>query len=666
MCPSTQTNTITVDQVTITSIDTTGVSCNGLADGTITINATGATQFSIDGGATFQTTNVFNVAAGTYTIVVQNANGCTASGTAVVTQPTPLAISVGIITPETCAGMCDGQIAALPSGGTVPYTVTWSGASTITGLTVTSACSGTYTATVTDGNGCIATGTVTMTSPATVTIISVTSNDPTCNAGTNGVITVVGSATVSQYSIDGGATFQATGSFTGLPAGTYPITVTDPAGCAATSTVTITEPTPVAVVASADVTICNGQSTTLTGTPSGGTPGYTIGWNDPTAATTASVVVTPTTTTTYTITVSDANGCGPVTDNVTVTVNPPLAVTASPDASICPGASTSISASASGGNGGPYTYTWSPSAGLSSSTGANVTTSPTTTTTYTVTVTDGCTSTSASDFVVVTVYTLPTVTYSVDNTQGCSPVVVNFTNTMASGTVSSSVWDFGNGTTGTGTTATGIFTASGCSDITLTVTTTDGCVVSTTTPNQICVYPNPVAEFSFAPQPTTVLNPEISFTNLSINGDSYNWNFAGLDSSTLANPSYVFPSETEGVYNVCLTVTTLQGCFDSICHNVEIMEEFLVYVPNAFTPDGDGINDIFLPQVMGEKPDSYELMIFNRWGELIFQSNNLNIGWDGTHKNVKSKEDTYVWKLKVKKRINEDKKEYVGHVNLLR
>jgi gliding motility-associated-like protein len=268
--------------------------------------------------------------------------------------------------------------------------------------------------------------------------------------------------------------------------------------------------------------------------------------------------------------------------------------------------------------------------------------------------------------VVVSLYTIPAISYTIDNNSGCSPVNVTFTNTTNPALVSSADWNFGDGGSSSGNTVTHVFTGDDCYDITLNVTTVNGCSADTTILNQICVYPNPIAEFSFAPQPTTVLNPEISFTNLTSNGNTYNWNFAGLGTSNASNPSYSFPYDSGGVYNVCLNAISINGCVDTICHTVEILDEFLFYAPNAFTPDGDGVNDIFKPVIQGFKPDSYQLMIFNRWGELIFQSNNVDIGWDGTHKNMKAKEDTYVWKVTVKKLINEDKKSFTGHVNLLR
>lgn len=107
------------------------------------------------------------------------------------------------------------------------------------------------------------------------------------------------------------------------------------------------------------------------------------------------------------------------------------------------------------------------------------------------------------------------------------------------------------------------------------------------------------------------------------------------------------------------------ACVDDTCKMVTIYDEFLVYVPNSFTPDGDGTNDLFLPVLNGIDPANYELLIFNRWGEIIFTSNNIAEGWDGKHKGVMAQQDVYVWKIKARDALRVIDKEFVGHVTLL-
>lgn len=666
-CAVPSTINVTVGNIVINSVVAVDVSCNGGSDGSLTINCAAATQFSIDGGATFQTSNVFTgLPAGTYNIEVQSPGGCVATTTATINQPAPLTVTPGLVQNETCAGSCDGVIVAAGGGGTAPYTYAWTGPASGTTPVLSALCTGTYTITLTDDNGCTVTGTQAVSGPIAVTITSVTPTNLTCNGVNTGTITIVASAGVTGYSINGGATFQTTGSFTGLAAGTYNIEVQDINGCSATTTTTITQPAALTATSSPDVTICIGQSTTISVTPGGGTPAYTFAWNDPTSATTSSVSVNPTTTTVYNVVVSDANGCGPINESVVVTVNPPLNVVALTSTTICPGATANISAVANGGNGGPYTYTWTNDQDGTVLVGQNQTVSPSVTTTYTVTVTDGCGTPSATSSVTIGLYTLPVVTFVVDTNQGCTPVVVNFSNTMNPADVGTCTWDFGDGTTGSSCNMTHVYSTPGCYDVTLTVVTTTGCTVNGVVDSMVCVFPIPQAEFTFTPNPGGIFFPDIEFTNLTVGGNTYTWDFASLGTSTAINPAFTFPNDTGGVYQVCLSTVNTAGCFDSTCHNVIIQDEFIIYVPNAFTADGDGINDIFLPVLQGEDPNSYELMIFDRWGELIFVSNNKLIGWDGTHKNIKCKEDVYVWKVKAKRKSNSEKVQYIGHVTLLR
>ena len=668
-CGDVQTTTIDVQSVTITSAPTTNALCNG-GTGTITVNATGATSYSIDGGITFQASNVFTTVAGTYNVIAQNALGCQATTTITISEPTPL-VAPTSFTNETCFGACDGIAGTAPSGGTSPYFYSWS-----TGATgvpfISSLCSGTYTVNVSDNNGCAISASVTINGPVSVTITSVTPTAPLCNGGTDGSIIINASATATNFSIDGGATFQPSNTFTGLTAGVYTIEVTDAGGCSATATTTITEPTAVTVTPGAGVTVCFGQNATITVTGAGGTGPYTYAWTDalgnPVGAS-STITVTPATVgvNVYTVSVTDVNGCGPVTTTVNVTMNPQLSVTASADQSICPGTSTGISAVGSGGNGGPYTYTWTNNVNTSTLSGADQTVTPTaSSTTYTVTLTDGCGTPAITDVVIISWYALPAVNYSIDNNQGCTPVVVTFNNLTAAGASPTITWDFGDGTTATGGSVTHSFTGAGCYDINLDITTTDGCSVDTTILNQICVFPYPVPDFTFSPNPTDVFNTEISFTNMTIGGNNYAWNFAGLGTDNATNPSFTFPSTSGGEYEVCLFASNNQGCADSICHTVVIDDVFLLYVPNSFSPNGDGVNDIFLPIVQGFDPETLEILVFNRWGEVIFKSSSALIGWDGTHKGMKSKEDVYVWKVKAKKSVNEDVIERIGNVNLIR
>jgi len=632
------------------------------AGGTVATNYT-YTVDDLVNPAIVQTNGTFTGLSGaTYTVTVTDDNGCTSTSIEVINEPLPLSITFSAFD-ASCAGLCDGSAIVIPAGGTVAagYTYTWSGGIAGNVPNAAAVCPGTYNLTVADDNGCtIDTLAWDILGPAAVTFTSVVFTDETCNAACDGTITVA-SATATQYSIDlgpfGGGTV-----FNGLCAGPHTITIQDANGCEADTIVNIASPPAVTLTVTPDTTICIGGAATLTATGGGGVGGFVYLWD--TGETTASISVSPAGTQQYCVGVADANGCpAPAQVCVTVTVNPTLQVVALSDQGICPGDVASISALANGGDGN-HTYTWDNGLGV----GQLQNVSPAVTTTYTVTASDGCETPDATASVTITVNPLPTVDFTPDVTEGCSPVTVNFTE-LGQPAGSQCFWDFGdaNASVACGT-VTNTYTAPGCYDVTLTVISDLGCTDQITYPSLVCVYPYPNAEFTYGPQPTSVLNPTINFTNASTDATTYSWVFGAdtLGTSTDVNPSFTFPSDVPGTYPVCLVATSDFGCKDSVCHNVVIDEEFLVYVPNAFTPDEDDLNELFAPVIVGADPLQYKFLIFNRWGELIFDSQILGQGWDGRYKSLMVQEDVYVWKLEVVNAMNNEKHEYKGHVTLLK
>ncbi|HLP12600.1 MAG TPA: PKD domain-containing protein [Flavobacteriales bacterium] len=667
-CAGTDTEVLNVQEVTLDNVVSTDVVCFGDNNGTITITATGATQFSINAGGSFQAGGNFTgLGPNTYNILVQNALGCQATGTATILEPTQVTAAAGF-QDESCFGACDGFVVVAPGGGISPYTIAWTGPLGPLGSSalVTDVCVGAYTVIVTDNNGCPANAATNVGGPSQVIITAINTTPEQCPGDCQGSITITASGGTGgyTYSTDGGTAFQPANAFINVCTGAYNVVVQDNTGCTATGITNITAPNPIVVTASPDVTVCIGQNASISANSVGGTGGINFSWDNGLGAG-ASHLVDPPGTTTYAVTGTDANGCTD-TDSVTVFENPPLNVIAYSDTSVCPGFSATLTAFASGGNGGPYTYTWSNNVDASVLAGQTISVTPTTQTIWTVVAADNCGTPVATDDVTVSLFALPAVTYTVDNTQGCTPVVVNFNNTTNPALTGSCFWDYGNGATSTNCADGYTFTTPGCYTISLTVTTVDGCIVDTSIVNQICVWPYPVADFSFGPIPADVFNTEIDFTNLTIGGSTYTWDFAGLGASTAINPSFTFPPDNGGVYPVCLTTVNEYGCMDTACHDVVIGGEFLLYVPNAFTSDGDGVNDVFHPVLQGEVENTYELFIFNRWGTLIFYSNNKAIGWNGLHNDMMSKEDVYVWKIRVKSSLDGENKVFMGHVTLLK
>jgi len=190
------------------------------------------------------------------------------------------------------------------------------------------------------------------------------------------------------------------------------------------------------------------------------------------------------------------------------------------------------------------------------------------------------------------------------------------------------------------------------------------CVADTSLTVIIDIYAAPEANFIFSPNDVFTLTP-VEFQDLSINTETWNWNFGDGVTTTDQNPTYIF--EHTGTYGITLTVTN-HDCIDSIQTSITVFEYLLFFVPNAFTPDNDQLNQMFQPIfTSGFDPTDYHLMIFNRWGEIIFESYNTEIGWNGTLNSQNQVLDgVYIWKI-VFGDINSDKKHtHQGIVTLLK
>jgi gliding motility-associated-like protein len=361
------------------------------------------------------------------------------------------------------------------------------------------------------------------------------------------------------------------------------------------------------------------------------------------------------------VTITDNIGC---VSTATVVITEPnqLQANATVPGAICLGASTTLTSTPNGGTPG-YSYAWSPSGGNGSTAGV----SPSATTVYTVTVTDanGCT---ALGSVNVIVNPLPVVTFTGIDTAGCAPLTVTFTNNTQNSTSCS--WSFGdNGTSSScGNPVVYTYTTPGTYAVQLTVTDNNGCVNSSTHPNMVTVFGNPASCFSFGPQPTTILNPTIQFTDCSTGAASWQWSFgdAANSSSVLQNPSFTYLDT--GLFIVQQIVCNPNGCCDTSSQTVVIGPDFTFFVPNAFTPGSDDpLNSEFFPVGTGIDESSFRMWIFDRWGNLIYQTDNWNKHWDGKVAGGKEivQEDTYVWMIEISD-YQAGKHKYVGHVSVIK
>jgi gliding motility-associated-like protein len=654
------------------------VVCFGTATGQIQILPQGGNSpYSYGWGpAVSNGTIASNLIAGTYTVTVADAKGCWEDSTFVVYEPAQFTYTTDSLNAN--CNLPDGWAAVTSfAGGTGTYTYNWDAAAgNQTTDTAFNLVPGNYNVTVTDGNSCDTTITITVgNNPLFTTSITDVVNVK-CKDGADGSATANGSDPLVNYTYSWNTVpVQNTQTATGLQAGIwYVVTVTDPATtCFEKDSVLLTEPDSVTIVATGTQTICAGQSADLSVTAQGGSGTYTYTWdNGLGVGQNQTVSPAPGSVTNYTVFATDDSLCTSAPATVTVTVYQELTVVASPNDTICTYESTQLNATPNFGNGGPYSYSWSPSAGLNNSTISNPTANPTQATMYYVTLSDGC-SPDVVDSVFVGEWALPIASADATGNVCIDDGWVTFSNTSNVTTTDTNTvtWLFGDGSYATSPwdTISHPYTNAGIYTVSMAVSTPanmGACRDTIVVVPYVEIYALPIPDFLSEPNPTTMFEPEVEFSSAPTLGfpAAWHWDFAGLDSSIFPNPIYQFPNDTSGVYSVTLTVTDMYGCVSSITKTVIVNGEFGLFVPNTFTPDFDNKNDVFMAKGFGIAKEDFSLLIFDRWGEKIFEAHDIDQGWDGFYKGVRVKTDTYVWKI-IFKDVNGEKHVKHGHVNII-
>ena len=269
--------------------------------------------------------------------------------------------------------------------------------------------------------------------------------------------------------------------------------------------------------------------------------------------------------------------------------------------------------------------------------------------------------------VLITINLTPTVSFTADTLSGCAPLVVNFTNTTP-GTAQNCVWSFGDGFGQLCGNQPHTYLNPGVYTVSLTMQGAGGCPNSVTYTSYITVLPQPNAGFTFSPQLPNIDDSEVSFTNTSTNATNYVWEFGDFTSSTDVNPIHVFPTAPNVDYQVVLYAFNDVGCMDSVIQIITVEDVLTFYIPNSFTPDGDDLNQIFLPVfTSGYDPYDYHMTVFNQWGEIIFETYNALVGWNGTYGSEGLVQDgVYVWSIDFKETMSDKRHTFTGHVTVLK
>lgn len=616
--------------------------------GSSTLTVSGATNYTWSPAGSLNTSNggtVISTPAGTttYTITGANATGCAGTGTVMVTvAPNPT------ITTTPNATVCPNSANTLIASGATSYT--WTPAfflSTTTSATVISTPTASTTYTITGLTGiCSSTTALTVVVSNTVVVNAATANPTICPLA-SATLTASGA---TSYTWTPSLTLNSSngGTVTATPSIDQTYTVIGATGtCTNSAQIAITVTVNPTVSVAPITPICSGETTALTAS---GASTYT--WL-PTATlntgTGSSVNANPPTTATYTVTGSSPLGCKNFT-TVTLNVIPiPTLSIASGSLTICDGQSTILSAI--GSATGSYTWSASPAGSISNINANPVTVTPTTTTTYTVIGTNGILPKVCPSAQVITINVIPKTIALVPNVD---PICFG----------SSTILNATGGNRYTWAPATGLSNPNDSVTVAMPLTSTIYTV--TVSKNGLCpgtatlgIVVNPLP-YVYAGRDTTINIDE----NVVLTGTGN------------VDVGFLSPNSTPLICNFCSVVTVepdentcyvlmgtnQYGCLntDTVC--VTVTRDWNVYIPNAFTPNADDYNDIFIP--VGYGLSEINLTIFNRWGSVIFKSNGDNIGWDGTSKGKPCEQGVYIYQAEIKTMAGNTVKR-TGHVTLL-
>lgn len=599
--------------------------------------------------------SIFNLTAGIYTVSVTDSTGCMATASATISAPPPINMTPSIRN-VSCFGGNNGSVITTITGGLPPYSYSWNTVPPQTLPSLAGLMAGTYQVTITDSNQCTTAASVIVQEPTELNVAITSFTNNLCFGDANGTANASVSGGSSPYTFYwNSAPPQMTTNATGLRAGSYIVTVTDDSLCTATTSVNINEPLPLTLTSSVTNVLCHDSAQgAISLTPADGSPPYTYAWQT-TTGNNATALNLPAGN--YSATVTDQNGCS-VSGSYTISQPPPMNILAAVTNELCVGNNDgSVTITGSGGLS-PYSYSLLQNGNVIAS-GNAATISGIGSGTYTAVFTDG---NNCGVSIPVTVSGPPpiliqSITADSVNCHGYNDGAITV---VATGGVPPFVYS-----TGSTSNSNGLFQPLSPGNYVITVTDAGGCSTMTTAivneppPHVLFVIPDSVEMLlgeSRAVQVISNFAPNVV----------YQWvPESATDCSTCPNANVGSYNSTE--YTIrAIARPHKKDCEAEVKLPVRVVQNYDIFIPNIFSPNGDGANDFF--EYFGNKAGVKFLTVevFNRIGEKVFESNDIQFRWDGKYKGVLQEPGVYVYLFKVTFVDNHTEKQYKGSITLMR
>jgi gliding motility-associated-like protein len=642
------------------------VSCQNGSDGYVEVLMSGGSpQFTYNWSCNCPNQNTAsNLVAGNYWVEITDNYGCIDTLDFVINELPPLQVQDSVLNNPSCFGGADGQIQSIASGGTSPYSFEWDSNPAQFNALATGLSDGTFTVTVTDSNGCQALASVQLIEPTELIADAQVLGNNICFGDSAGVAQAqgVGGTQPYTYSWDNGDT---TATISNLLAGFFNVVVTDNNGCQAMNSLEIIEYDSVFAAIEFDPGFCPGDIVDFIVSTNGLNNQYDYYWyvNHLLESTSNTFSFQIDDTSTVTMVLVNVGNCPSVVDSIVVgpimmpTNN--VYVSATPD-TICFGSSATIQASLIDTSN--VTSTWWNTAGLDGL-GPHVV-YPEGESDYILTIENSC-GAQQSDTAHINVFMPPQVNITANGITGCDRITVGFDYSYDANYAyqfEGGYWNIGGDQYNEQSPSVN-YSSSIVEGISLFLGFSNGCLFEFDTTISMTVFENPTADFYVNPDPVIV--GELSeFIDVTFgNTQDWEWYVDEIFVSSDERPEYLF--EDEGEYEVTEIIFDENGCSDTVTHLIEVIGSYTVFIPNAFTPDGNGVNNEFKPVVNNIDPDQYRFMIYNRWGELIYDTEIVDNSWDGTNFGENVSDGVYIWKVLVTDNVGIEH-ELVGHVTLLR